>query len=237
MRARLAGDEHAAARVPARMQIGVGVLEEGELGAGRKAGVERVEPDLAVAGRAFVIARRNRPGPVASTPSERMSVAAQHMGRPRRRGHRCCGSAAASRTGPSWPIARAATPPMRLQRLGVGAADAVLAAPHGIDEVAVLAPHRIALGAAHRPAAADIHHDVVVGQLDRQAVGEEMQPDAVVSSRAGRSRRNWRSRPIAKRRLAVLTVGTSRPGKSARSRVAGQAVDLATRRRDSAPGR
>ncbi len=49
-------DEDAALAVPARVQVGVGALEEGQLGAGREAGVEGLEPDLPVAGRPFLVA-------------------------------------------------------------------------------------------------------------------------------------------------------------------------------------
>ena len=46
-RRRLAIREDAALVVPAGVQVRVGALEEGELGPGREAGIEKVEPDLA----------------------------------------------------------------------------------------------------------------------------------------------------------------------------------------------
>ena len=52
-------------------------------------------------------------------------------------------------------------------------------AAHRIDEVAVLAIDRIVFGLPDRPSAADIDHDLAVGQLDRQAVAEQMQADAM----------------------------------------------------------
>ena len=69
---------------------------------------------------------------------------------------------------------------VRLERLGVGAADAVLAALHGVDEVAVLAPDGVALGMAHRAAPASIDHDVMVGHLDGETVGEITRPGLMV---------------------------------------------------------
>src|SRR3954452_20446100 len=68
---------------------------------------------------------------------------------------------------------------MRPQRLGVGRTDAVRSAPHGIDEVPILANEWIALRRADGPALANIDHDLEFRQLDRHAVAEQVQANAV----------------------------------------------------------
>ena len=55
VRAGLARDEDAALAVPAGVQVGVRTFEEGQLGAGRKAGVECLQAHLAVAGRSLLV--------------------------------------------------------------------------------------------------------------------------------------------------------------------------------------
>ena len=130
VRARLAGDEHAAACVPARMEIRVAVLDEGEFGAGGEAGVEQIEPDLAVARRAFVIAEEI--GLAGTFDAERADVA------PLRHAP---GSALADvdRAAFGGGVFDRQREAERFERGGVGAADAVLAAADRVDEVAILA--------------------------------------------------------------------------------------------------
>ena len=115
---------------------------------------------------------------------------------------------------------------MGLHGLGVGRADAVLAALDRVEEGAVLAPDRVAVGAAHRAAAADVDHEVVVGQLDRQRVGEDVQADAVApAQQAGGREVGDGARGEAQGRRSRRSA-TSRPGKSSRGRAGREAEDL-----------
>src|SRR5699024_2413968 len=68
---------------------------------------------------------------------------------------------------------------MGLERLAIGAANAIGLAAHRVDEVAIFAPDRIALRMLYRPAGADINHDVMCGQFESQIFAEDMEADAV----------------------------------------------------------
>src|SRR3954451_4552929 len=68
---------------------------------------------------------------------------------------------------------------VRPQRLGVWHTDAVRSALHSIDKVPILADERIAVRRADGPALANIDHDLELGQLDRHAVAEQVQADAM----------------------------------------------------------
>ena len=88
---------------------------------------------------------------------------------------------------------------------------------HRIDEVAVLAPDRVAFGRAHRASAADIDHDLAVGQFDRQPVGKKMQADTMAPAQQAVAD-SVATAPVAKSKVTAVAVATSRPGKSVGTR-------------------
>lgn len=75
---------------------------------------------------------------------------------------------------------------VRRHGIAIGATDAVFTAADSIDEIAVLAPDRVAVGAAGRPSSPGVDHDVAVGQFDGEPVGKDVQADTVVPAEQAR---------------------------------------------------
>ena len=100
---------------------------------------------------------------------------------------------------------------VRLQRLGVGRADAVREPSYGVDEIAVLAFDRITSCFTNRAPVPGIDYDVAVRQFNCQSVAKEMQARAMLPP----SRQVAESVPtasVAKRSETAVAVATSKPG-------------------------
>ena len=222
----LAGCEDAAAVVPARVQVGVGALEEGELGAGGEAGE--------AAGRAGP--RRDRRGPrgtrrrtarrARSTPSERTVRSAS-------------GDTGALGSGGAKRGLRVGPQPLHPDgRPGAGGSR-----DGERDEVGLERPRHRARGCGSprpRPRRGRRGPRATPGRRRRRATGRPRPTSTIrswsVSSSASPSAKTWRPTrwlqrrrqvaerlamaPEAKRRAAVEAVATSRPGKSSRGRAA-----------------
>ena len=171
VRAGLAIDEHAALRIPARMQIRIGVLQEGQFRARRKAAIERVEPNMSFAGRPLLIGEEVR---LIGCFEAKRTDGAMVSHRPPRTSSVQGISAFLSRPSVRSRQRRDASqaPPDRDSGCGSPAS-------HRIDEVAVLAYRTGSPSARRTGRPPDIDHDVAVGQFNRQTVAKYVKPNAM----------------------------------------------------------
>ena len=231
---RHAGQEHAPVGVPGGVQVGVGALEEGQLGAGGQPGEQRVDAELAVGAAAPPRSENSSATPGAATPMVRTVRRARitrasaeqrvHVDGPAALAGGAVGRAAPTawvRSASSYGTGGPDAPPRAARRRTRGppraiGSSSVRATEVAVDEQLVVGQRPLAAARRSRPSAHQLHADVVApvehaaGRDGADGAGGEAQQDA----RRGRDvgARPVRALPDDLERLHALDLADEVPG-------------------------